>query len=240
MRVSRLRFSLQRHLHKKLYQPAVVEIPKKGSKTEASFKLQSNDAELAAKFANQLIDLAIGLYRTNLLLAFDSVKDQRIKQQNDKKNSLIATYKDRLDQQITKLKEAYLVAQKLDIFEPRESKSQTVKTESRSSVMIEELRYLYSQGTRALSEEINIVEKRKKNLSMVGGLIDIKQQLSFLNTTSFDVSKVTPVTIDLAAETPEHRIKPKRTLIVILSVVIGGFLGIKFVMIRNAVRNRKA
>ena len=215
-------------------------VPKIGPENGASLKVQSNDAELAAKFANQLVDLAIGLYRTNLLIAFDSVKDQRIKQLNDKKNSLIATYKDRLNQQITKLKEAYLVAQKLEIFEPRESKDQTLKTSSRSSVITEELRYLYSQGTRALSEEIDIVEKRKKNPSMVGGLIDIEQLLSFLNTTSFDASKVTPVNIDLAAETPEHRIKPKRTLIVILSVVIGGFLGIIFVLIRNAVRNRKA
>ena len=148
-------------------------------------------------------------------------------------------FKDRLDQQITKLKEAYLVAQKLDIFEPRESKDQTVKTESRSSVITEEMRYLYSQGTRALNAEIETVEKRKKNLSMVGGLIDIEQQLSFLNTTSFDASKVTPINIDLAAETPEHRIKPKRTLIVLLSGVIGGILAIIFVLIRNAVYNRK-
>ena len=56
----------------------------------------------------------------------------------------------------------------------------------------------------------------------------------------FDASKFMPVIIDLAAEAPEQRIKPKRSLIVILSVVIGGFLGIIFVLIRNAVRNRKA
>ena len=75
---------------------------------------------------------------------------------------------------------------------------------------------------------------------MVGGLIDIEQELSLLNNTSFDASKVMPVTIDLAAETPERHIKPKRRFIVLLSGVIGGFLGIIFVLFRNAVRNRKA
>jgi len=217
-----------------------LELPKKGPKNGASLKLQFNDAELAAKFTNQLVELATGIYVTNISLAFDSEKEQKIKQLIVRKNSLLATHKYRLDQEIRKLKEAYLIAQKLDIIEPRESKDQTVKTESRSSLITEELRYLYSQGARALSEEIDIAEKRKKNLSMVGGLFDIEQQLSFLNTTSFDASKVTPVNIDLAAETPEHRIKPKRTLIVILSVVMGGFLGIIFVLIRNVVRNRKA
>ena len=56
----------------------------------------------------------------------------------------------------------------------------------------------------------------------------------------FDPAKVMPVTIDLAAEAPEQHIKPKRSLIVALSGVVGGMLAIMFVLIRNAVRNRKA
>jgi len=217
-----------------------LEVPKKGPKNEASLKIQFNDAELAAKFANQLVELATGIYLTNISLAFDSEKDQIIKQLIDKKNSLISTNEYRLDQEITKLKEAYLIAQKLDIIEPRESKDQTVKTESRSSVLTEEMRYLYTQGTKALNAEIETVSNRKRNLSLVDGLIQIEQELSLLNTTSFDASRVMPVTIDLAAETPEHRIKPKRTLIVLLSGVIGGLLAIIFVFIRNLVRNRKS
>ena len=71
-------------------------------------------------------------------------------------------------------------------------------------------------------------------------LFEIEQCLALLNTVSFDVSKVMPVTIDLAAEAPEQRIKPKRSLIVALSGVVGGMLAIMFVLIRNAVRNRKA
>ena len=217
-----------------------LEVPKKDPKNEASFKLKFNDAELAAKFANQLVEFAIELYRINISHAFDSEKDQIIKKLNDQKSSLIATYEQRLNQEITKLEEAFLIAKKLNIIEPRESKDQTVKTESRSSVITEELRYLYSQGTKALDAEIETVDQRKKNLSMIEGLIDINQELSLLNTISFDASKVMPITIDLAAETPERHIKPKRTLIIMLSGVIGGFLGIIFVLIRYAVRNRKS
>ena len=102
------------------------------------------------------------------------------------------------------------------------------------------MRYLYSQGTRALSAEIETVKERQKNLFMVDGLLEIEQRLALLNTVSFDVSKVMPVTIDSAAEAPEQRIKPKRSLIAALSGVVGGMLAIMFVLIRNAVRNRKA
>jgi len=208
--------------------------------SQASFKLQFNDADLAAKFANQLVYLAIEQYRTNISLAFDSEKDQKIKKLNDKKSSLISIHEERLDIEITKLKEAYLIAKKLDIIDPVEFNDLTVKTEARSTEVSEELRYLYLQGTRALEAEIEILIQRKENLKMVDGLIDIEQELSLLNTTSFEASKVIPITIDLVAETPEHRIKPKRTLIVLLSGVFGGFLAIFFVLIRNAVRNRKS
>ena len=82
----------------------------------------------------------------------------------------------------------------------------------------------------------------KKEIEQFDDEIDLFELIQSLwkEKVSFDALKVMPVTIDLAAETPEHRIKPKRTLIVILSVVIGGFLGVIFVLIRNAVRNRKA
>jgi len=205
-----------------------------------SLKFQFKDAALAADYANQLVQLAVDQYRVNIAKTFSSKKDQEVKKLKDQKASLISTHEGRLNKEITKLKEAYQIADKLNIIEPRESKDQTVKTEARSSVITEEMRYLYSQGTRALSAEIETVSERKKNLAMVDGLLEIEQRFALLNSVSFDVSKIMPVTIDLAAEAPEQRIKPKRSLIVALSGVVGGFLGIIFVLIRNAVRNRKA
>jgi LPS O-antigen subunit length determinant protein (WzzB/FepE family) len=158
----------------------------------------------------------------------------------DQQVSLIATHEGRLNKEITKLQEAYEIARKLKIDEPVEYRNMSVKNEARSYVITEVMRYLYSQGTRALSAEIETVSERKKNLAMVDGLLKIEQRFALLNSVSFDVSKVMPVTIDLAAEAPEQRIKPKRFLIVALSGVVGGILAIMFVLIRNAVRNRKA
>ena len=189
---------------------------------------------------NQLVQLAVDQYRANTAQTFASEKDQEVKKLKDQQESLISTHEGRLNREITKLKEAYEIARKLKIDEPRESRDMSVKTEARSSVITEEMRYLYSQGTRALNAEIETVSERKKNLFMVDGLLEIEQRLALLNSVSFDAAKVMPVTIDLAAETPEQRIKPKRSLIVALSTVVGGMLAILFVLIRNAVRNRKA
>lgn len=219
---------------------AVVEIPKKGPMTEVSLNFQFKDAALAADYANQLVQLAVDQYRANIAQTFASEKDQEVNKLLDQQESLISTHEGRLNMEITKLQEAYEIARKLKIDEPVESRNISVKTAARSSVITEEIRYLYSQGARALSAEIETVKERQKNLFMVDGLMEIEQRLVLLNSASFDVSKIMPVTIDLAAEAPEQRIKPKRSLIVALSGVVGGFLGIIFVLIRNAVRNRKA
>ena len=219
---------------------ALVETPKKGPTTEVYFNFQFKDATLAADYANQLVQLAVDQYRANTAQTFASEKDQEVKKLKDQQESLISTHEGRLNKEITKLKEAYEIARKLKIDEPRESRDMSVKTEARSSVITEEMRYLYSQGTRALNAEIETVSERKKNLFMVDGLLEIEQRFALLNSVSFDAAKVMPVTIDLAAEAPEQRIKPKRSLIVALSGVVGGMLAILFVLIRNAVRNRKA
>jgi len=224
---------------KELNETIKLKVPRKGPEDEASFQFQYSDAEQAAKYANQLVGLAIELYRRNLELSFESLKDQKIKKLNDQKSSLVAAYQARLDQEITKLKEAYMIADKLDIIEPQEIKDQSSNTESRSRVVTEEMRYLYRAGTRALNAEIETVTNRKQDLSMVVDWIDIDQELALLDTISFDASRVMPINIDLVAVTPENYIKPNRTLIAIISFVIGGFLAIIFVSIRNVISHKK-
>ena len=96
----------------------------------------------------------------NIAKTFSSKKDQEVKKINDQKASLISTHEGRLNKEITKLREAYEIARKLKIDEPRESRDMSVKTEARSSVITEEMRYLYSEGTRALSTEIETITER--------------------------------------------------------------------------------
>ena len=216
---------------------AFIEIPNKDPKTEVSFKFQHKDAALAADYANQLIQLAVDQYRVNTAQTFSSKKDQEVKKLKDQKASLITTHEGRLNKELTKLQEAYEIARKLKIDEPREPRNMLVKT---TSVITGEMRYLYSEGTRALSAEIETITERKKNLAMVDGLFEIEQRIALLNSVSFDETKFMPVTIDMAALEPGKRIKPKRSLIVTLSGVVGGMLAIMFVLIRKAVRNRKS
>jgi len=76
---------------------AVVEIPKKDPKTEVSLKFQFKDANLAADYANQLVQLAVDQYRINTAQTFSAQKDQEVKKLKDQKESLINTHESRLN-----------------------------------------------------------------------------------------------------------------------------------------------
>jgi len=195
-------------------------------------KLKFKDENLSAKYANQLIELAIDQYRMNIASDFDSKKRLKINELNNKKSSLIASNNVRLNEEIYKLKEAYLIAEKLNIIDSREL---TIPINISPS-LTEELRYLYSQGTLAINAEIEALIQRKTNLSSTQELVKLDQSLSVVNSTSFDANKVLPVNIGPATT---YLIKPKRILAVGLSAAIGGILAIVFVLIRNGVRNRK-
>ena len=230
--------SVQKGL-KALNNLAVVNEPKKGPSGPIELTFSSHDPNLAANAANKLVQLAVYAYRNQVSEAFNAARDQEIKTLQVELDSLLNTHAQRINAELTKMNEALAIAKRLKLNEPRSSNDLTVKTESRSPIVTEELRYLYSQGSAALEAEIDAVKARKNNLAMVDGVTGIEKQLDVLKSVSFDSSKVMPLIIDLAAEPPEQHIKPKRSLIVALSAVVGGMLAIMFILIRNAVRNRK-
>jgi len=230
--------SVQKGL-KALEKLVVVNEPKKGPSVEIELTFNSQDPKLAANAANMLVQLSINAFQKQTSEAFAASKDQVIKTLKAELKSLLNTHEQRINAELAKMQEALTIAKALNLKEPRASTDLTVKTESRSPIVTEELRYLYSQGSNALEAEIIAVKARKNNFNLVSGVADVQKRLDLIRSVSFDSSKVMPVTIDMAAVPPEQRIKPKRSLIVALSAVVGGMLAIMFVLIRNAIRNRK-
>jgi chain length determinant protein (polysaccharide antigen chain regulator) len=212
---------------------------KENPTTEVTFNFQFKDAAVAAEYANQIVQLAVDHYRADLAQTFASRRDQEVIKLEEERKSLISMHEGLVDREIDKLKEAYEIARELGLDELSKITNMMEGQRGRSSLITEELRYLYSQGKRALRAELKALSKVRESPDMIYGWFEIEQRLALLKSVSFDAAKVMPVTIDLAAEAPGRRIKPKRSLIVGLSAVSGGMLAIMFVLIRNAVRNRK-
>jgi len=139
--------------------------------------------------------------------------------------------------ELSKLREARMIAEAVGIEQERDT---AVVVDGSERLMVDELRRLYRLGTVAIDAEIKALELRKKNLSLVPGLLDLQQQGAFLKSVSLDESKLQPAIVDMEALPPASPIKPKKALILALSIVLGGMVGVLFVLIRSAVRKRKA
>jgi len=222
-----------------------VKNPKNGHVT---LTFDAPDPNLAAKSANKFVELAIVGFRSQANESFNALKNQDQTILQSQLDSLIMIHEERIDAELKKLSEALRISKTLNLVKPLLRNNVTFKFSAQSSsavpddtppIVTEELRYLYSQGSEALQAEIEVVGNRKGNLLLVSGAVEKKRVLDALSAKTFDPSALMPVTIDSSAEPPETRLKPRRSLIIILWCVVGSILAVVFVLLRNAVRARK-
>lgn len=214
-----------------------VAVPTKPpiNNVSVAFKLQQSD--IAAEFANRYVELATELTRNQLandLRAEIESKVEALELQIANRKSL---YISQLDTELRKLNEALGIAKQIG----QESPLQTdIIIDDKSVMMVDEVRKLYRLGSRALEAEISAINQRRESEAFIPGLMQLEQQLSLLKSMTVNESRITPATIDLQAEAPEKPIKPKKALILALSVVLGGMMGVFAALIRGAIRKRKA
>ena len=214
----------------------VVSLPGKNSIT-TDIKVIADDPVVAADFANRYAVMAIDLARNRLISDFTEQLRQQLAQVEATIGSRRSTFEAEIDMELSKLREARMIAEAVGIEQERDT---AVVVDGSERLMVDELRRLYRLGTVAIDAEIKALELRKKNLSLVPGLLDLQQQGAFLKSVSLDESKLQPAIVDMEALPPASPIKPKKALILALSIVLGGMVGVLFVLIRSAVRKRKA
>jgi LPS O-antigen subunit length determinant protein (WzzB/FepE family) len=110
----------------------------------------------------------------------------------------------------------------------------------------------YLRGYEAIEKEIELIESRDDIRAFVDGLVKLEQEKRALEQDrTLDRAKVlfesTPIKSSerfMAAEfdvyATDIESKSKRSLIVALALVLGGMVGVMYVLISSAVRNRKS
>jgi len=98
---------------------------------------------------------------------------------------------------------------------------------------------IYTRGAKTLRAQLDILEKRTSDEPFIAGFRELNTQLELLKAFSLDDSNVSVVEIDETAEVPTTPIKPKKSLIVAVGIVLGGMLGVFAALIRSMIRKRK-
>jgi len=109
----------------------------------------------------------------------------------------------------------------------------------------------YLRGYEAIEKEIELIKSRTNKEAFVKGLVELEQnqrtlkqdkmleraESLFASTPILNTTDFSAVSVTVNATTFET--KSKKMLMLALAVVIGGMVGVIYVLISSAVRNRK-
>jgi len=97
---------------------------------------------------------------------------------------------------------------------------------------------LYLLGETALEAEISILSTRKDDAPFVKGLRDLQEKLSVLGEIKINPAYLQPALVDQVAFVPEGPVRPKKLLIVALSIILGFMISVVFVVVRRGFFSR--
>ena len=149
-------------------------------------------------------------------------------------------YKQRREDELARLHEAYLIAEDLGIndhlFVPNVQGASNQLVSEKLNVIHKSLSNegnlsIYMKGTKVLQAEIKGLKNRKSDDFRIKGLRDLEEQLTRLAAIKIDKEKLRTVIVDKKAKINVEVVGPKRKLIAILSLILGGVLGIFAVFI---------
>lgn len=132
-------------------------------------------------------------------------------------------YKQRRQDELGRLEEAFETAKILGIRGYNNVNSVPTKN-NQLSIYLQEKK-IYMQGTRILQAEMDALKNRKSDDIHIEGLRDLQEQLTRLEIIKIEKENVETATIDKKAIINVEPIRPKRKLIVILSLILGVMIG---------------
>ena len=206
--------------------------------------LQGYDSKLVADWVDGFIQLAqiktIGDFFDEIEI---NINDQKKQIQDQLQIGRDTSDQRRLDR-IALLEEQIAIARAAKILDRQVSGYSTVVEEQRFGVTFETLKGpMYMRGVKELTAEKEVLEKRKNNEPFIADFRDKQERLVQLDAVLEQCreakANVHAVTVGQSAIQSENPVKPKRKMVLALSVVLGFMLGISTAFVVDAVERKK-
>ncbi|HHV03425.1 MAG TPA: chain-length determining protein [Bacteroidales bacterium] len=216
----------------------ILSIKQGDAKTDPNLyqvTVELDDPAVAADWVQQYIDRAIIATKLELKSNIEAEQKVRINALDLQIKSLLEIAKREREDQINLLKEALYIAESIGLENP----SPLSDKASLGGNRYIDNDLIYTRGAKTLRAQLDILEKRTSDEPFIAGFRELNTQLELLKAFSLDDSNVSVVEIDETAEVPTTPIKPKKSLIVAVGIVLGGMLGVFAALIRSMIRKRK-
>lgn len=212
----------------------------KQNKNHIMVSVQWQDPGQAAELVNAWVDLAMQHAKDDLIKNAGVLlqrKTSALERQVEVKKELALG---QLDSELSWLREAKMIADEIGLTKPLELSAERVMVGVQDSINVMSLRSLYLLGSESLSAEIDALDRRRESAgNYVAGLTGLEEKLAELQSITIDPELVKTAKIDASALPPEKRIKPKRILIILASLVVGIIVGVFVTLTLLSVERRK-
>lgn len=198
----------------------------------------SEQPELAAEWANAYVRNAGQLADREIRETIETSIRQRSVQLQRHIDLLRKTALKRRQDRIQALKEALQIARSVGLEAPQASSTRVAAQGNLASFIDGSL--LYLRGSKAIREEIALLEARQSDDPFIDSLRDLEEQKAFLAGIQLPEATQT-VQVDQMALAPDVPVKPRKALVLLAALLIGLIAGtlLASVLSAAAMRNRE-
>ena len=197
-----------------------------------------DDASLAAQWLDQYVDY---IQQVTLDDIYVDIERQHAVEKNSLKDQIIikiAAGKQQREDQIARLDEALKIARQLGI--KTGDVYSVLSNDRKTAVEVNtQNQPLYTRGIEALSAELEALKARKSDEAFIIGLRELEEKLAQLEMLKPNKNKTKTVIVDQQANIPEQAKNKKIPLILVLSSLLGLFLGFFIIFIQHFLRRVK-
>lgn len=212
-----------------------ITLPDKTQPSRYRLTVEQEDPELAAEWIRRyLADTAEHSVQEMVKNAHREIEvkardvDQRIQ-------TLRETAKLRREDRIVQLREALKVADAVGLEKPPMISGQV--SEQLSATMNGSL--MYMRGSKALRGEIEALESRVSDDPFIPALRTLQEQEKLYSSLRVNTDEVAVFRQDGSVETPDSPVKPKKLLLVMMGLLLGGAVGVVTVVFNSLYRNKR-
>ena len=190
-----------------------------------SVSMEWDSAEGAADLVNKYVDFVAVITLDQAIVNFENARSSKLISMNNDIAAKRKTAEQKRLRRVVQLKEALSIAKSLNIVNPLDSTSNGQPVAK--GVLFEvSSGPQYYRGSRALNAEIHILSTRADDDAFIGALSGLQESIERLKLIVLDKTSLKAIRVDSPAIPPLFRVKPKRSLIVVLGGILGIMLGV--------------
>jgi chain length determinant protein (polysaccharide antigen chain regulator) len=211
----------------------VVKGPGKDTPDRFSVTVQGGNPVRATEWAKAYVERASEAAESELIKNVTTEASVRARNIEQRIVSLRETAQRLREDRIQQLREALKIAEAIGLTTPTINSSAAVDITVDTGSKMD-----YQRGSKALAAEVNALESRASDDAFISDLRMLQMRYNFYRKLNIDPERISVYRQDGVVEVPESPIKPRKSLILLLGIIVGGLLGgfvalIRIVVIRN-------